>query len=47
MQVPYLHLDDKDTAVSDEAVAWARELAVSGDVAEIPSGPEGIPPQLW
>lgn len=46
-QVPYLHLDDKDTEVSDKAVAWARELAVSGAVALIPSGPEGVPPQLW
>jgi hypothetical protein len=46
-QVPYLHLDDKDTEVSDKAVAWARELAVSGKVAQIPSGPEGVPEQLW
>lgn len=46
-QVPYLHLDDKDTAVSDKAVAWARDLAVSGTVARIPSGPEGIPLKLW
>lgn len=46
-QVPYLHLDDKDTEVSDKAVAWARELAVSGTVALIPSGPEGVPLQLW
>ena len=45
-QVPYLHLDDKDTDVADAAVAWARELAVSGVVAEIPGGPEGVPPQL-
>jgi hypothetical protein len=46
-QVPYLHLDDKDTEVSDKAVAWARDLAVSGIVARIPSGPEGVPLQLW
>ncbi len=46
-QVPYLHLDDKDEAVAEEAVKWARELVVSGAVAQIPSGPEGIPPQLW
>lgn len=46
-QVPYLHLDDKDEAVAEEAVKWARELAVSGVVAQIPSGPEGIPSQLW
>jgi molybdopterin-binding protein len=43
-QVPYLHLDDKDTGVSDKAVAWARELAVSGTVARIPAD---IPQQLW
>ena len=46
-QVPYLHLDDKDEAVAEKAVRWARELAVSGVVAQIPGGPEGIPPQLW
>jgi hypothetical protein len=46
-QVPYLHLDDKDESVSDKAVAWARELAVSGTVAQIPGGPQGVPPQLW
>ena len=46
-QVPYLHLDDKDEEVAEEAVRWARELAVSGIVAQIPSGPEGVPPQLW
>lgn len=46
-QVPYLHLDDKDEAVAEEAVRWARDLAVSGVVAQIPSGPAGIPPQLW
>jgi hypothetical protein len=46
-QVPYLHLDDKDEEVSEAAVKWARELVVSGTVAQIPSGPEGIPPQLW
>lgn len=44
VQVPYLHLDDEDTAVSDEAVAWARVLAVSGTVALIPSD---VPEQLW
>ena len=46
-QVPYLHLDDKDEAVAEEAVRWARDLAVSGTVAQIPSGPEGVPEQLW
>jgi hypothetical protein len=46
-QVPYLHLDDKDPAVAEEAVRWARDLAVSGAVAQIPTGPGGIPPQLW
>jgi hypothetical protein len=46
-QVPHLHLDDKDEAVAEAAVKWARELAVSGTVAKIPSGPEGVPPQLW
>ena len=46
-QVPYLHLDDPDEAVAEKAVRWARELAVSGIVAQIPGGPEGIPPQLW
>lgn len=46
-QVPYLHLDDPDPAVADKAVKWARELAVSGDVAKIPIGGEyGVPPQL-
>lgn len=47
VQVPYLHLDDKDEAVAEKAVQWARALAVSGVVAQIPSGSEGIPPQLW
>ena len=47
VQVPYLHLDDADEAVGEKAVRWARELAVSGTVAQIPSGPEGIPPRLW
>ena len=46
-QVPYLHLDDRDEAVADEAVTWARQLAVSGTVAQIPTGPEGVPPPLW
>ena len=45
--MPYLHLDDKDEAVAEEAVRWARALAVSGTVAQIPSGPAGVPPQLW
>lgn len=47
IQAPYLHLDDEDEEVAEKAVQWARALAVSGKVAEIPSGPEGIPPQLW
>lgn len=46
-QVPYLHLDDKDEETAEAAVKWARELAVSGTVAQIPGGPEGIPRQLW
>jgi hypothetical protein len=46
-QVPYLHLDDKDEAVAEKAVQWARALAVSGDVAEIPGGPDGVPRELW
>lgn len=46
-QVPYLHLDDEDEAVAEEAVRWARRMAVSGTVAQIPGGPEGVPPQLW
>jgi hypothetical protein len=46
-QVPYLHLDDADEDAADKAVKWARELVVSGVVATIPGGPEGIPPQLW
>ncbi len=46
-QVPYLHLDDRDERVAEEAVRRARDLAVSGTVAQIPSGPEGVPPQLW
>lgn len=46
-QVPYLHLDDNDEAVAEEAVRWARQMAVSGRVAQIPTGPEGVPPQLW
>jgi hypothetical protein len=46
-QVPWLHLDDKDDQVAEEAVRWARDYAVSGTVAQIPTGPEGIPPQLW
>ena len=43
-QVPYLHLDDPDEAVAEEAVQWARDLAVSGTVALIPSD---LPEQLW
>ena len=43
-QVPYLHLDDKDEDVAEEAVRWARDLAVSGTVALIPSD---VPEQLW
>ncbi len=46
-QVPYLHLDDKDEEVAEAAVKWARELAVSGTVAQIPGGEEGVPPLLW
>lgn len=47
-QVPYLHLDDKDEAAADKAVAWARQMAVSGKVAQIPIGGEyGVPQQLW
>lgn len=43
-QVPYLHLDDPDEAVAEEAVRWARDLAVSGTVALIPSD---VPERLW
>jgi len=46
-QVPWLHLDDKDEETAGQAVCWAREFAVSGTVAQIPTGAEGIPPQLW
>jgi hypothetical protein len=46
-QVPYLHLDDDDEEVAERAVRWAREYAVSGTVAQIPSGPEGVPFELW
>lgn len=46
-QVPYLHLDDDDEETADAAVRWAREYAVSGTVAQIPTGPEGIPQELW
>ena len=46
-QPPYLHLDDKDEEVADRAVSWAREYAVSGTVAQIPTGREGIPRELW
>ena len=48
VQVPYLHLDDEDhPAVHEKSVAWARELAVSKDVAKIPTGPDGVPRELW
>jgi hypothetical protein len=46
-QVPYLHLDDDDEEVAEKAVRWAREFAVSGVLAQIPSGPDGIPQELW
>jgi hypothetical protein len=46
-QVPYLHLDDDDEEVAEKAVRWAREYAVSGTVAQIPGGREGIPRELW
>ena len=46
-QVPYLHLDDDDEEVAEKAVRWAREYAVSGIVAQIPTGPDGIPQELW
>jgi hypothetical protein len=52
-QVPYLQLvagenaDAEELAAVDKAVKWARELAVSGTVAKIPTGPGGIPRQLW
>lgn len=46
-QGPHLRLDDKDEAVADEAVRWAREYAVSGVVAQIPTGPTGVPRELW
>ena len=45
-QVPYLHLDREDTA-GTAAVAWARQMATSGTIAQIPTGPEGLPPELW
>ena len=48
VQVPYLHLDDEDhPAVHEKAVRWARELAVSKDVAQIPTGDFGVPEELW
>ena len=48
VQVPYLHLDDEDhPAVHEKAVARARELTASGTVAKIPTGPEGVPRELW
>jgi hypothetical protein len=46
-QAPNLHLDDEDEEVAEKAVRWAREYVVSGVVAEIPTGPEGIPRELW
>ena len=45
-QVPYLGLDRED-ATGAAAVGWARQLAISGTVAQIPTGPEGIPSELW
>jgi hypothetical protein len=45
-QVPYLALD-KDDSEGRKAVAWAREFAVSGEVAALPTGDTGIPPSLW
>jgi len=45
-QVPYLHLDDEDEEVADRAVKWARDYAVSGTVARIPTGSEGVPREL-
>ena len=48
VQVPYLHLADKDHPQQmEQAVKWARDLAVSGAVAAIPSGPHGLPGALW
>jgi len=47
-QVPYLCLDqDKGDEEGDKAVAWAREYAVSGQVAALPTGKHGIPQRLW
>jgi hypothetical protein len=45
VQIPYLRLDDEG-AEGEEAVRWARSYAVSGQVALLPTGPEGIPPAL-
>jgi hypothetical protein len=45
-QVPHLHLDDEGEA-GDAAVRWAREYAVSGVVAQIPGGRDGVPRELW
>jgi hypothetical protein len=45
-QVPYLRLD-QDGPEGEEAVRWAREWAKGGKVALLPSGPEGIPLNLW
>ena len=42
-QVPYLHLDDKDEDVAEEAVKWARELAVSGHRRADPRRTRGHP----
>ena len=46
-QGPWLHLDDEDEEVAEKAVRWAREYAVSGTVAQIPTGRDGIPRELW
>ena len=46
-QVPHLHLDDDDEETAEKAVRWAREFAVSGTVAQIPTGRDGVPRELW
>src|ERR1039457_1204270 len=46
-QGPHLRLVDDDEAVAEKAVRWAREYAVSGTVAQIPTGRDGIPRELW
>jgi len=45
-QVPYLGLD-QDSEEGEKAVTWAREYAVSGTVAALPTGQYGIPEGLW